>query len=120
MPVIEDFQLGFCTGLALCGKRPICIFPRFDFLLLAANQLVNHLDKLPRVGWHPQVIIRTCVGRRTPLDAGPQHTQDHTQAFNLMLESLDVVQVRTPEEVDRAYARAGRSEGSSLIVEHPL
>ena len=42
MPVIEDFQMGFCTGLALAGKLPICIFPRIDFMLLCANQLVNH------------------------------------------------------------------------------
>ena len=45
------------------------------------NQLVNHLDKLPLWGWHPKVIIRTMVGQTTPLDAGPQHTQNHSDAF---------------------------------------
>ena len=119
MPVVEDFQLGFCTGLALMGKLPICIYQRFDFLLLAANQLINHLDKLPLFGWHPKVIIRTVVGEKAPLDAGPQHTQDHTTAFQAMLTTVRVERVRTPEAVSRAYTRAMTLPGSVLIVECP-
>ena len=46
MPVAEEFQLGFCNGLALGGYRPISFYPRWDFLILAANQLCTHLDKL--------------------------------------------------------------------------
>ena len=34
-PVAEDFQLGFCLGLAIEGYIPVCIYPRIDFLLLA-------------------------------------------------------------------------------------
>ena len=41
MPVFEDVQAGFCTGVALQGFVPICIYPRFDFLILAMNQIVN-------------------------------------------------------------------------------
>jgi len=120
MPVIEDFQMGFCTGLALAGKLPICIYPRIDFMLLCANQLVNHLDKLPMFGWHPKVIIRTTVGGKKPLDAGPQHTQNHAEAFRLMCKSVDVVQVHTPTEVLLAYSIALAAKGSTLIVENPL
>lgn len=119
MPVFEDFQMGYCTGLAIAGKLPICIFPRFDFLLCAASQLINHLDKLPMFGWSPKVIIRTTVGQKHPLDAGPQHTQDHTKAFQLMLHNVSVHQVRTPAEVTEAYDRAIRCKCSSLIVENP-
>ena len=117
MPVIEDFQLGYCTGLALAGKFPICIYPRIDFMLLAMNQLVNHLDKFPLMGWHPKMIIRTCVGAKTPLDAGPQHTQDHTDAFRAMLDTVRVDRVRTAKEVERAYAMAAVYRYSTLIVE---
>src|SRR3989304_767506 len=59
-PVAEDFQMGFCTGLALQGYIPVCCFPRMDFMLLACNQLVNHLDKIAimsKFDWRPQVII---------------------------------------------------------------
>lgn len=120
MPVCEDFQLGFCLGLALMGKRPVCLFPRMDFLLLAANQLVNHLDKITLFGWPaPSLIIRTTVGQKTPLDAGPQHTQDHTEAFRCMLTGVFVVQVRTAEEVAEAYEEAIASSWPRLIVENP-
>ena len=120
MPVAEDFQMGFCTGLALQGHIPVSFYPRIDFLLLAANQLVNHLDKIPMMsGYRPKVIIRTCVGQKKPLDAGLQHTQNHTEAFRIMLKSVRVDEVHTPEEVISAYQRAITSESSTLIVENP-
>ena len=118
MPVIEDFQMGFCTGLALAGRLPVCIFPRMDFMLLCMNQLVNHLDKLPLFGWHPKVIIRTTVGAKKPLDAGPQHTQDHTEAFRNMLKTVEVIQVTKAATVPLAYDRAIASTASMLIVEN--
>ena len=46
MPVFEDVQMGMATGLALLGFVPITCYPRFDFLILSMNQLVNHLDKI--------------------------------------------------------------------------
>ena len=46
LPVEEEFQLGLSIGLSLNRRIPICIFPRWNFLLLATNQIVNHLDKL--------------------------------------------------------------------------
>jgi len=119
MPVIEDFQLGYCTGLALMGKIPICLYPRFDFLMLAMNQLVNHLDKLPLFGWQPKVIIRTVVGSKTPLDAGPQHTQNHSLALSKMLKSVEVIECLHPETVTWAYHYAMQTSRPTLIVECP-
>lgn len=118
MPVAEEFQMGYCTGLSLAGKLPICIYPRMDFMLLCVNQLVNHLDKLPMYGWKPKVIIRTTIGKKKPLDAGPQHTQNYTQAFQQMLHSIIVREVRVPQEVAFAYDIAIKSDKSILIVEN--
>lgn len=118
MPVVEDFQLGFCTGLALMSKLPVCIFPRMDFMLLCMNQLVNHLDKAPLFGWAPRVIIRTTVGKRTPLDAGPQHTQNYARAFSQMLQNVVVAEVGTVEQVRGAYKFASLTTRSTLIVEN--
>ena len=118
MPVIEDFQLGFCLGLSLRGKIPIAIYPRFDFLLLAMNQLVNHLDRFCEMGdFRPKVIVRTRVGPTKPLNAGPQHSNDYTSAFASMLRNVRVVKLERAEEVMPAYERALRSPESSLIVE---
>ena len=49
--------------------------------LLAVNQLVNHLDKfslMTQNKFNPNVIIRTAIGSKKPLDGGSQHTQNHT------------------------------------------
>jgi len=119
MPVVEDFQLGYCTGLSLTGKLPICIYPRFDFMLLCMNQLINHLDKLPLWGWKPKVIIRARVGQKKPLDAGPQHTQNYTFPLRQMLTSIEVLEVRNPKHVIEAYNLAFTNEHSTLIVENP-
>lgn len=122
-PVAEDFQMGFSTGLALQGIIPLTLFPRWDFLLLAANQLVNHLDKIPEVSYgkmRPNVIIRTSVGSTLPLDPGPQHRQDHTKAFKLMCKNVDIVDLEETEQIIPEYLRAlHRTDGrSTLLVEH--
>src|SRR3990167_3770724 len=118
MPVIEDFQLGFCLGLSLRGRIPICIYPRFDFLLLAMNQLVLHLDRFCEMGdFQPKVIVRTRVGPTKPLNAGPQHCNDYTNAFALMLRNVSVVKLVRAEEVMPAYERALSAPESSLIIE---
>lgn len=118
-PVVENLQLGYCTGLSLTGKLPICIYPRMDFMLLAMDALVNHLDKLPMFGWHPKVIIRARVGQKKPLDAGPQHTQNYTTPFRQMLTTVDVVELRHAEDVLPAYEDALRNKYSTIIVENP-
>ena len=100
------------------GKIPVCIFPRMDFMLLAMNQIVNHLDKPPLFGRHPKGILKTTVGQKTPLDAGPQHTQNHTEACKFMFKTVRVRQVTRAQDVKLAYEDAMSWPGSSLIVEN--
>ena len=100
--VMEDAQLGMAIGLALAGKVPICIFPRMDFLLLAMNQLVNHLEVYPDL----RVIVRTCVGSRTPLDPGPQHSGDYVEGLRHMLKNVGVCDLIGPDQIMRAYQMA--------------
>src|SRR5215475_2700738 len=93
-PVAEDLQMGMAIGMALDGMLPICIFPRWNFLLCAANQLVNHLDRIPIYsvgGFKPKVIIRTAVPSNQPFNPGPQHDDDFTDAFKMMLRTVDVL-----------------------------
>ena len=61
LPVFEETQMGISTGMALEGYVPITMYPRFDFFILAINQLVNHLDKMrdmSKDAMRPKVIIR--------------------------------------------------------------
>ena len=120
LPVCEELQMGMGTGLALQGILPISIYPRFDFLILALNQLVNHLDKISymsRGDFQPKVIIRTKVGSKWPLNAGPQHTQDHTEAVRLMLTTVAVEKITKPEQILPVYEAAIARKGPTLIVE---
>ena len=118
LPVAEEFQMGFCTGLSLGGYIPVSFYTRWDFLILAMNQLVNHLDKLPYMGWAPKVIIRTSVGRIKPLDPGPQHSQNHTVPVSQMLKTVAVVNLPEAEDIIPAYERALYSKYSTILVEH--
>lgn len=118
LPVFEDVQLGMCIGLALQGFVPVCLYPRWDFVLLATNQLVNHLDKLPLMSsYRPRVIIRTAVGSTRPLDPQLQHRGDYTTAFRSMLQTVRVEQFFDAENILDSYQAAYTNEGSSLLVE---
>ena len=44
MPVNEDMQMGMSIGMALNGTIPISIYPRWNFLILAANQIKQGLE----------------------------------------------------------------------------
>lgn len=122
LPVEEDFQLGLSIGMALTGFVPISIFPRWNFLLLATNQIVNHLDKLKDLTQtdHPgKVIIRTGIGSESPLHPGPQHTGDFTEAFKIMCPHLNVVRLDSTQMIFTEYQKAyERTDGvSSLLIE---
>ena len=122
MPVDEDFQMGLATGMALTGLIPISIFPRWNFLILATNQIVNHLDKLKEITQNKnpgKVIIRTGIGSVIPLHPGPQHTGDFTEAFKLMCPNLNIVRLDKTSMIFDEYQKAyERSDGiSSLLIE---
>ena len=114
LPIMEDCQLGMCIGLSMVGKTPICIYPRMDFLMLAMNQLVNHLDKEI---YPAKVIIRTCVGSSSPLDPGVQHKGDYTQGLRRMLENVRVVVFNSPTYIQSMYERAYNERESFLMIE---
>jgi len=119
LPVMEECQLGLCTGLALEGFLPICIYQRMDFLPRATDQLINHLNLLPEMSrglFKPKIIIRVTVGTKEPLDVGPQHSQDLTDMYKSILK-FPVIKVTTPEEVHEAYGTAGIIDSPIMIVE---
>jgi pyruvate/2-oxoglutarate/acetoin dehydrogenase E1 component len=122
MPVAEEMQMGASIGLALGGFIPVTIYPRFNFLLLAMNQLVLHLDKLSLMsqsGYVPKVIVRTSVGSERPLHPSYQHVGNFSQAFKLMLDNVEVIELNEPEDIFPAYVKAlNREDGkSTLLVE---
>ena len=123
LPVFEDVQMGMSTGLALNGHVVITCFPRFDFLICAMNQLVNHLDKIrtmSRGEMRPKVIIRTSIGSKNPLNGGPQHTQDYTKEMKQILKEIKVIYLNKPENILSSFKKAYEDKefNSYLFIEH--
>lgn len=123
LPVAEEMQMGLSTGMALAGFIPVTFYPRWNFLLLAVNQLVNHLDKvkhMTRDGWQPNVILRTSIGSIRPLNPQCQHLGDFTESFRAMLTNIEVIRLDEPEDIVPAYTKAlTRTDGKCTIcVEH--
>jgi pyruvate/2-oxoglutarate/acetoin dehydrogenase E1 component len=118
MPVAEDMQMGMATGMALAGMLPITVYPRWNFLLLATNQLVLHLDKLPLYSdYRPKVIIRTAVATVTPLNPGPQHVGDFCRPFREMLKTVKIVRLHVAKEIVPEYTAALKRPESTILVE---
>lgn len=118
LPVAEEMQLGMSIGLALQGIVPVSVFPRWNFLLLAMNQLVNHLDKYPMVSdYAPKVIIRTGIGSVHPLDPQWQHKGDFTDVMGKMLHTVRVVRLDRPEQIFAEYQAAYKSTSSTILCE---
>jgi len=120
MPIAEDMQMGIAIGLALNGYLPICIYERMDFLILAINQLVNHLDKarkMSRGEFDPKVIIRTIIGSKEPLYPGLQHSQDHTDMLKACLTNIDIIKLEKTSNIFNEYQKAVKSNKSTIIIE---
>jgi len=120
MPIAEDMQMGISIGLSLNGFLPVSVYERMDFLLLALNQLVNHLDKIETMSngiFKPKVIIRTIVGSKKPLNPGLQHSQDHTDMLRVCLSNVNVVKLVNASDVMKGYRDAVSSDKSTVIVE---
>ena len=101
MPVFEDTQMGMTLGLALEGFFPVSCFPRFDFLILGMNQLINHLDKIDY------------------LSGGPQHTQNLTKGLKKILSTIKIIELKNKNQIKKAYLNNLKSkEKIILFVEH--
>lgn len=120
MPVAEDMQMGISIGLSLRGYLPISIYPRMDFLIIAMNQLANHLDKMEvysRGEYLPKVIIRTAIASKSPLYPGVQHCQDYTTALRSILKNVNVRKLEYPEDIMMAYKNALLDKRSTILIE---
>lgn len=120
LPIMEDSQMGMAIGLSLMGFIPVSIYPRFDFLICAMNQLINHLDKIEEMSdgeFKPKVIIRTQIGGTSPIYPGVQHCSDYTEGLKKILKEVDVIKLERVEDILPAYLRALESDRSTLLIE---
>jgi pyruvate/2-oxoglutarate/acetoin dehydrogenase E1 component len=120
LPVAEEMQMGMSLGMGLNRLIPVTIFPRWNFLLLAINQLVNHVDKvrvMSNGGYDPKIIIRTGIGSERPLHPQHQHIGDFTDAIRKMCTTIEVIRLKEPEDIFPAYEKSLlRDDGRNTIL----
>ena len=117
----EELQAGVALGLAIEGYIPVSLYPRMNFIILAMNQIVNHLDKWEAMSVgqsKPKVIMKAVVGSQFPLDPGHQHKANYTETFRTACTNIDIVELLYPEQIVEAYEKALQSDRSTLIIEH--
>ena len=123
LPVAEEMQMGITIGMLMSGYVPISIYPRWNFLLLAINQLVNHLDKLSIMTdnkYKSKAIIRTSIGSERPLHPQFQHIGDFSESFQKMFTTIEVIKLKNPQDIFPAYKKAyeRKDNKNTILVEY--
>lgn len=120
LPVMEETQMGMSLGLAMAGHTVISFYPRWNFLICAANQLINHLDTYKEMtGKNAHILIRVGKGSDNPLDPGPQHKANFIDSFKLMCPSIKFYDLKTAEDVVSAYQYATDHPDIYIMAEYP-
>jgi len=120
VPVMEESQMGMSLGIAMTGKTVITFYPRWDFILLAANQLINHIDKFKLMtGKTANILIRLGKGADTPLDPGHQHKGNYFSEFKAMCPNTTFHNLTSAENIVDAYKTAYAEGGVHVLVEYP-
>lgn len=120
LPVAEYLQSGLANGMAIEGLIPVSTYPRWNFLLMGTDQIINHLDKFVTMSngkCMPKVIIRVAVGSEHPVDPQCQHKGNFAESFRGMLKNTDVIELIEPEDIMPAYEKAlNRTDGINTIL----
>ncbi len=120
LPVMEETQMGMSLGIAMTGKTVVTFYPRWDFIICAANQLINHIDKYELMtGKKANILIRLGKGSDKPLDPGHQHKGNYLEEFKSMCKNINFHDLKNWEDIENAYKVAYENGGVHCLVEYP-
>lgn len=122
LPVMEDTQMGMSLGLSIAGNFVISFYPRWDFLICASNQLVNHVDKIGLMSnnqWKPNMIIRVGKGSDKPIDPGHQHKNNYYNQFKEMCPNIEFHDLKNSSDVELSYRYVMDNGGIHVMCEYP-
>jgi deoxyxylulose-5-phosphate synthase len=120
MPIAENLMVGLAIGMSFTGYLPVVYFERHDFMLVAMDAIVNHLDKIHRIShgeFKPKVILKTVVDDGGLFYSGPTHSQDFTKAFKEIVD-FEVLDAHSAEDLVDMYEFAMSTPNPVMIVEH--
>lgn len=118
-PVSEAGMVGIAVGMAVRGYRPIVEIMFGDFLMLAADQLINHASKFR---WMSNDRVRVPLVVRTPMGGGRGYGPTHSQTLEkhmLGVPGMRIVAVTAlmdPAELLRSVVF--EDDDPVLFVEH--
>lgn len=118
VPTSENALMGIGSGVAIGGYRPVFVNQRFDFTLLAADQIVNAAAK-----WYYMfggkrgvpIVLRAVVGRGW--GQGPTHSQCLHSWF-AHIPGLKVVMPSTPADAKGLLLSAIFDNNPVIFIEH--
>ncbi|NQT46483.1 MAG: alpha-ketoacid dehydrogenase subunit beta [Candidatus Omnitrophica bacterium] len=117
-PLSEEGMMGVALGAALTGMRPIYMHNRPDFLLVAMNQIVNHVSKWSymfggAVG--APLVIWAAIGRGW--GSAAQHSQNLHGLF-MHVPGLKLVMPSTPYDAKGLLVSSVLDPNPVMILEH--
>ena len=113
-PVSENATTGAAIGAALAGMRPVVVHPRMDFMVLAADQIVNEAANWTYMfGGKANVplVIRPIINRGGA--QGAQHSQA-LQAWFMHVPGIKVVMPSTPYDA-KGLLIAAINDGNPIM-----
>lgn len=120
VPVMEETQMGMSLGLSMTNRFVVTFYPRWDFLISASNQLLNHIDKFELMtGKKVHMIIRVGKGSDKPLDPGHQHKSNYFKQFSEMCKKIVMYDCDNHDDLESHYDFAIKNPGIYLINEYP-
>jgi pyruvate dehydrogenase E1 component beta subunit len=117
-PLSENCMTGVCIGAALSGLRPILVFSRIEFVLLAMDQLVNNASRWQSIFGQSNpmpLVIRIIFGRGYGID--PNHSRD-LQNFIAQIPGVKTVLTTTAYDAKGLMLSSIADDGPVIFLEH--
>ena len=118
-PVAENLMSGLAIGMSFEEFLPVLYFERHDFMMVAMDAIVNHIDKIERIShgeFKVPVIIRAVTADGGPFYSGITHSQDFTEVLKAAV-TFPVYDPKSGKEILEAFRNARDSKRPAIIVE---
>ncbi len=119
-PISEAGFVGMGVGMALTGLRPVIELMFSDFLLVAADQVINQAAKI-RYMSGGQATVPMVI--RTPIGAGRSSAAQHSQSMQAMVSQFPGLIVAVPSTAQEAKGllkTAIRDNNPVIFFEHKM
>jgi len=119
-PISEAGFVGMGVGMALTGLRPVVELMFSDFLLVAADQVINQMAKI-RYMSGGQVTVPMVI--RCPIGAGRSSAAQHSQSMQAMVAHFPGIKVLIPSSAQEAKGllkSAIRDNNPVIFFEHKM